>query len=76
VTVTTDWHAVRPARITLEHRAPRKRIDAVGYVTVEAEAAASAEGERTVRNPRFRPSRHRVVRRPSSGPQIRRCIGR
>ena len=34
-------HAIRPARITLEHVAPRKRIGVVGYVTVEGEGAAS-----------------------------------
>jgi len=38
-------HAVRPARITLEHVIPRKRIDVVGYVTVEAEGAASEEDD-------------------------------
>ena len=38
-------HAVRPARITLEHAAPRKRIDVVGYLTVAAEGAASDEGD-------------------------------
>src|SRR3954454_16231752 len=27
-----DVHVVRPARITVEHVAPRKRIDVVGYV--------------------------------------------
>jgi hypothetical protein len=40
-----EVHMVRPARISLEHVAPRKRIDVVGYVTVEAEQAASAPGE-------------------------------
>jgi hypothetical protein len=40
-----EVHAVRPARITLEHREPRKRIDVVGYLTVEAEGAASIEGD-------------------------------
>jgi hypothetical protein len=39
-----EVHAVRRARITLEHVAPRKRIGVVGYLTVEAEGAASAEG--------------------------------
>ena len=34
-------HAVRSARITLEHVAPRKRIGVVGYVTLEGEGAAS-----------------------------------
>jgi hypothetical protein len=34
-------HAVRSARITLEHVAPRKRIGVVGYVTLESEGAAS-----------------------------------
>ena len=34
-------HAIRPARITLEHVEPRKRIGVVGYVTVESEGAAS-----------------------------------
>jgi len=38
-------HAVRPARITLEHTAARKRIDVVGYLTVEAEGEASAPGD-------------------------------
>lgn len=37
-----DVHAVRRAKITVEHIAPRKRIDVVGYVTVEAEGVASA----------------------------------
>jgi hypothetical protein len=36
-----DVHAVRRARITLEHVSPRKRIGVVGYVTVEAEDEAS-----------------------------------
>jgi hypothetical protein len=36
--------AVRPARITLEHTAARKRIDVVGYLTVAAEGAASDPG--------------------------------
>jgi hypothetical protein len=36
-----EVHAVRRARITVEHNAPRKRIDVVGYITVEAEGAAS-----------------------------------
>jgi len=35
-------HAVRRARITVEHVAPRKRIDVVGYITVEAEGEASS----------------------------------
>ena len=39
-----EVHAVRRARITLEHRTPRKRIGVVGYLTVEAEDAASDEG--------------------------------
>jgi len=37
--------AVRPARITLEHTAARKRIDVVGYLTVAAEGAASEPGD-------------------------------
>jgi hypothetical protein len=37
--------AVRPARITLEHTAARKRIDVVGYVTVRAEGEASELGD-------------------------------
>jgi hypothetical protein len=37
--------AVRPARITLEHTAARKRIDVVGYLTVAAEGAASDPGD-------------------------------
>lgn len=40
-----EIHAVRPARITLEHTAPRKRIDVLGYLTVEAEGEASAPGD-------------------------------
>jgi hypothetical protein len=37
--------AVRPARITLEHTADRKRIDVVGYLTVAADGAASDPGD-------------------------------
>ena len=37
--------AVRPARITLEHVAARKRIDVVGYLRVEAEGDASEPGD-------------------------------
>jgi hypothetical protein len=37
-------HAVRRARIALEHVTSRKRIDVVGYVTVEAEGEASDPG--------------------------------
>jgi hypothetical protein len=40
-----DVHAVRRARITLEHVAARKRIDVLGYLTVEAEGEASAPGD-------------------------------
>lgn len=40
-----EVHAVRPARITLEHVAPRKRIDVVGYLLVEAEGEASDPGD-------------------------------
>ena len=40
-----DVHAVRRARITLQHVLPRKRIDVVGYVTVEAEGEASEPGD-------------------------------
>jgi hypothetical protein len=40
-----EVHAVRSARITLEHVAARKRIDVVGYLTIEAEGAASADGD-------------------------------
>ena len=36
---------VPPARITLEHAAPRKRIDVVGYLRVEAEGEASEPGD-------------------------------
>ena len=38
-------HAVRSARITLEHVAPRKRIGVVGYVTLESEGPASEPGD-------------------------------
>jgi Protein of unknown function (DUF1326) len=34
-----------PARITLEHVKPRKRIKVVGYLTVEAEGSASEPGD-------------------------------
>jgi hypothetical protein len=37
-------HTVRRAQITLEHTAPRKRIDVVGYLSVEAEGVASEIG--------------------------------
>lgn len=40
-----EVHAVRPARITLEHLAARKRIDVAGYLTVEAEGDASDPGD-------------------------------
>ena len=40
-----EVHAVRRARITLEHTTPRKRIDVLGYLTVEAEGEASAVGD-------------------------------
>jgi hypothetical protein len=40
-----EVHAVRSAKITLEHVAARKRIDVVGYLTVEAEGEASAPGD-------------------------------
>ena len=39
-----DVHAVRRARITVEHVAARKRIDVAGYITVEAEEVASEPG--------------------------------
>jgi hypothetical protein len=38
-------HAVRRAKIALEHAALRKRIGVVGYVTVEAEGDASSPGD-------------------------------
>lgn len=37
-------HAVRRARITLEHVAPRKRIDVAGYLLIEAAGRASDDG--------------------------------
>lgn len=40
-----DVRAIRPARITLEHVAARKRIDIVGYLRVEAEGNASDSGD-------------------------------
>ncbi|HYB89116.1 MAG TPA: DUF1326 domain-containing protein [Streptosporangiaceae bacterium] len=40
-----EVHVVRPARITLEHAKPRKRIKVVGYLTVEAEGDASEPGD-------------------------------
>jgi hypothetical protein len=39
-----DVHAVRRARITVEHVEARKRIDVVGYLHVEAEGEASDPG--------------------------------
>ena len=36
-----EVHAVRRARITVEHIAARKRIGVIGYITVEAEGVAS-----------------------------------
>jgi hypothetical protein len=40
-----EVHQVRPARITLEHAAARKRIHVVGYLTVEAADIASEPGD-------------------------------
>jgi hypothetical protein len=40
-----EVRAVRRARITIEHVAPRKRIHVRGYITVEAEEPASAPGD-------------------------------
>jgi hypothetical protein len=40
-----EVHAARSARIGLEHVAARKRIDVVGYLIIEAEGAASPEGD-------------------------------
>ena len=40
-----EVHAVRSAKINLEHIAARKRIDVVGYLIVEAEGDASAPGD-------------------------------
>lgn len=40
-----EVHAVRPARISLEHAMPRRRIDVVGYLTVQAEGDASEPGD-------------------------------
>jgi hypothetical protein len=40
-----EVHAVRRARITVEHVAPRKRIDVAGYIILEAEEPASLPGE-------------------------------
>jgi len=40
-----EVHAVRRARITVEHAAPRKRIDVVGYLVVESEGDASEPGD-------------------------------
>jgi hypothetical protein len=37
--------AIRRAKILLEHVAPRKRIDVVGRLTVEAQGEASGPGE-------------------------------
>jgi hypothetical protein len=40
-----DVHAVRRARIAVEHLAARKRIAVAGYITLEAEDLASEPGE-------------------------------
>jgi hypothetical protein len=40
-----EVHAVRRARITVEHVKARKRIDVVGYLNVEAEGEASEPGD-------------------------------
>jgi hypothetical protein len=40
-----EVHAVRKARIRVEHVAKRKRIDVAGYITLEAEDLASGPGE-------------------------------
>ncbi len=40
-----EVHAVRRARITVEHVKGRKRIDIPGYVSVVAEGAASDDGD-------------------------------
>jgi hypothetical protein len=40
-----EVHAVRRARITVEHTAPRRRIHVAGYLIVEAEEPASEPGE-------------------------------
>ncbi|MGZ4722814.1 MAG: DUF1326 domain-containing protein [Ilumatobacteraceae bacterium] len=40
-----EVHAVRRARINVEHVAARKRIDVAGYIIVEAEEPASGPGE-------------------------------
>jgi hypothetical protein len=40
-----EVHAVRSAKITLEHVAARKRIDVTGYLTIEAEGEAPAPGD-------------------------------
>jgi hypothetical protein len=40
-----EVHAVRSARITVEHVLARKRIDVLGYLNVEAEGEASLPGD-------------------------------
>ena len=44
-TLSGKLGADHPARITLEHTAPRKRIGVVGYLTAEAEGDASEPGD-------------------------------
>jgi hypothetical protein len=48
-----EVHEVRRAQIELEHVAPRKRIDVAGYLTVEAEGAASTPGDERCGIPGF-----------------------
>jgi hypothetical protein len=40
-----EVHAVRRARISVEHVEPRKRIDVAGYITLQAEELASEIGD-------------------------------
>ena len=71
-----EVHAVRPARITLEHVAARKRIDVVGYLHGRGRGRRLRAGRRPVRHPRLRPSRYRAARRRAASRPTRRCAGR
>jgi Uncharacterized conserved protein len=66
-----EVYFVRAARIALEHAAARKRIDIVGYLTVEAEGDASEPGDvrcgiRASTTRHRTPRRHAPVNRPGA----------
>ena len=67
--------AVRPARITVEHTAPRKRIGVVGYLSVDAEGAPRSPATSSAASPASTtPAPNCMATRCS--PPTRRCAGR